>query len=41
MAERLAADVRNYWVVTPEPGFVIKTKVLVIQIPINFFFSAA
>jgi hypothetical protein len=41
MAERLAADVRNYWVVTPEPGFVIKTKVLFTQTPIYFLFSAA
>jgi hypothetical protein len=27
MAESLAADARNYWIVEPEPGFVIKTKV--------------
>lgn len=27
MAEKLAADARNYWIVEPEPGFVIKTKV--------------
>lgn len=27
MAEKLAADARNYWTVQPEPGFVIKTKV--------------
>jgi hypothetical protein len=28
MAEKLAADARNYWTVVPEEGFVIKTKVI-------------